>query len=129
MVEACEAAGVDLLVFHGRGGSISVGGGRTEGLVRSSPPGAIGGRLRVTEQGESVNERYGLRPIAMRSFERSVNAVALAAAGQPRAGRGGPALARGAGRVRGGEPRARTGRWCTTTRASRTTSRASRPST
>jgi len=83
MVEACEAAGVDLLVFHGRGGSVSVGGGRTEGLVRSAPPGAIGGRLRVTEQGESVNERYGLRPIAMRSFERSVNAVALAAAGQP----------------------------------------------
>jgi phosphoenolpyruvate carboxylase len=83
MVEACEAASVDLLVFHGRGGSVSVGGGRTEGLVRSAPPGAIGGRLRVTEQGESVNERYGLRPIAMRSFERSVNAVALAAAGQP----------------------------------------------
>ena len=83
MVKACEAAGVELLVFHGRGGSVSVGGGRTEGLVRSAPPGAIGGRLRVTEQGESVNERYGLRPIAMRSFERSVNAVALAAAGQP----------------------------------------------
>jgi len=83
MLEACRAAGVELLVFHGRGGSVSVGGGRTEGLVRSAPPGAIGGRLRVTEQGESVNERYGLRPIAMRSFERSVNAVALAAAGQP----------------------------------------------
>jgi len=37
----------------------------------------------VTEQGESVNERYGLRPIALRSFERSVHAVALAVAGQP----------------------------------------------
>jgi phosphoenolpyruvate carboxylase len=83
MLEACKAAGVELLVFHGRGGSVSVGGGRTEGLVRSAPPGAIGGRLRVTEQGESVNERYGLRPIAMRSFERSVNAVALAVASQP----------------------------------------------
>jgi phosphoenolpyruvate carboxylase len=82
MVQACAAAGVELLVFHGRGGSISVGGGRTDALVRGAPPGAIGGRLRVTEQGESVNERYGLRPIALRSFEQSLNAVALAAAGQ-----------------------------------------------
>ncbi len=83
MVEACAAAGVELLVFHGRGGSISVGGGRTETLVRSAPPGAISGQLRVTEQGESINERYGLRPIALRSFEQSLNAVALATAGQP----------------------------------------------
>jgi phosphoenolpyruvate carboxylase len=83
MVEACAAAGVELLVFHGRGGSISVGGGRTETLVRSAPPGAIRGQLRVTEQGESINERYGLRPIALRSFEQSLNAVALATAGQP----------------------------------------------
>jgi phosphoenolpyruvate carboxylase len=83
MVAACQAVGVELLVFHGRGGSVSVGGGRTEGLVRSAPPGAIAGPLRVTEQGESVNERYGLRPIALRSFERSVHAVALAVAGQP----------------------------------------------
>jgi len=82
MVEVCNAVGVELLVFHGRGGAVSVGGGRTEGLVRGAPPGAIGGRLRVTEQGESINERYGLRPIALRSFEQSVNAVALAAAGQ-----------------------------------------------
>jgi len=80
MVEACGAAGVELLVFHGRGGSVSVGGGRTEALVRSAPPGAINGKLRVTEQGESVNERYGLRPIALRSFEQSLNATALATA-------------------------------------------------
>jgi phosphoenolpyruvate carboxylase len=80
MVEACDAAGVELLVFHGRGGSISVGGGRTEGLVRSVPPGSLRGRLRVTEQGESINERYGLRAIALRSFEQAVNNVATAAA-------------------------------------------------
>jgi phosphoenolpyruvate carboxylase len=77
MVEACDAAGVELLVFHGRGGSISVGGGRTDALVRGLPPGALRGRLRVTEQGESINERFGLRAIALRSFEQSVNAVAM----------------------------------------------------
>ena len=81
MAAACDAAGVELLVFHGRGGSISAGGGRTEALVRALPPGVLRGRLRVTEQGESVNERYGLRPIALRSFEQAVHAVALATAG------------------------------------------------
>jgi len=83
MVEACGAAGVELLVFHGRGGSVSVGGGRTEALVRGLPPGALRGRLRVTEQGESINERYGQRAIALRSFEQAVSSVAMvAAAGQ-----------------------------------------------
>jgi len=81
MVEACDAAGIELLVFHGRGGSVTVGGGRTEAFVRSTPPGAIRDRLRVTEQGESINERYGLRPIALRSFEQGVHAVALLAGG------------------------------------------------
>jgi phosphoenolpyruvate carboxylase len=41
----------------------------------------VRGTLRLTVQGESINERYGLRPIALRSFEQSVSAVALAAAG------------------------------------------------
>jgi phosphoenolpyruvate carboxylase len=80
MVEACDAAGVELVVFHGRGGSVSVGGGRTDALVRALPPGALRGRLRVTEQGESINERYGLRAIALRSFEQAVSAVATATA-------------------------------------------------
>ncbi len=81
MVAACDQAGIELVIFHGRGGSISVGGGRTEAFVRSAPSGAIRDRLRVTEQGESINERYGLRPIALRTFEQAVNAVALTAAG------------------------------------------------
>ncbi len=80
MVEACDAAGVELLVFHGRGGSVSVGGGRTDALVKGLPPGALRGRLRVTEQGESIRERYGQRAIALRSFEQAVNSVAVIAA-------------------------------------------------
>jgi len=80
MVEACDAAGVELLVFHGRGGSVSVGGGRVEALVKGLPPGALRGRLRVTEQGESINERYGQRAIALRSFEQAVHSVAMTAA-------------------------------------------------
>ena len=81
MAVACAAAGVRLVVFHGRGGSISRGGSRTEAIVRSLPAGVVGGKLRVTEQGESINDRYGLRPIALRTFEQGVNTLALLAAG------------------------------------------------
>jgi phosphoenolpyruvate carboxylase len=81
MAAACSAAGVQLLVFHGRGGSTSRGGGRDEALVRSQPAVAVQGTLRVTEQGESINDRYGLRPIALRSFEQAVSAVAMVTAG------------------------------------------------
>jgi phosphoenolpyruvate carboxylase len=81
MVAACDAAGIELVIFHGRGGAVSRSGGRTVGLIRSLPPGAIRGRLRLTEQGESVNDRYGLRPIALRTFEQNLNTVALMTAG------------------------------------------------
>lgn len=81
MVAACNAAGVRLQVFHGRGGLASSGGGRTQALVRSMPTGALQGSLRVTEQGEGINERYGLRPIARRTFEQDISAVALVTGG------------------------------------------------
>ncbi len=81
MVQACDAVGVQLIVFHGRGGTIHRGSSRTEALVRSMPPGSVRGILRVTVQGESINERYGLRPIALRSFEQTVSAVTLTSAG------------------------------------------------
>lgn len=81
LVRAVRDTGLRLTVFHGRGGTISRGGGRTDALVHSAPPGAVNGTLRVTEQGEVVNQSYGLRPIAMRSLERAFNALALATAG------------------------------------------------
>jgi phosphoenolpyruvate carboxylase len=81
LVRAVRDTDVRLTVFHGRGGTISRGGGRIDALVHSAPPGAVSGKLRVTEQGEVVNHNYGLRPIAMRSLERALNALALATAG------------------------------------------------
>ena len=45
-----------------------------------APPGTVNGRLRVTEQGEIINEKYGLRGIALRTLEQVVGAVALATA-------------------------------------------------
>jgi phosphoenolpyruvate carboxylase len=70
-----------LTLFHGQGDGGSRGGGRTEVLVRSGPDSARRGRLRVTEQGELLNEKYGLRPIALRVFEQAFNALTLSRAG------------------------------------------------
>jgi phosphoenolpyruvate carboxylase len=80
LVEAARGAEIDLLIFHGRGGTPPRGGGRTEHLVESLPAGAMRGILRLTEQGEVVNQSYSLRPLAMRTLERTFASVALASA-------------------------------------------------
>jgi phosphoenolpyruvate carboxylase len=79
---ASDRAGIDLTLFHGQGDGPFRGGGRTEVLVRSGPDSARRGRLRITEQGELINEKYGLRPIALRVFEQAFNALTLSRAGE-----------------------------------------------
>ena len=71
---------IELTLFHGRGGSISRGGSKTHAAVLGAPPGTVNGRLRVTEQGEIINEKYGLRGIALRTLEQAAGSVALATA-------------------------------------------------
>jgi phosphoenolpyruvate carboxylase len=65
------------VIMHARGGSIALGGGRIDTLVRAAPAGAASPVLRITEQGQVVNQSYGLRPIAMRTLERAFSALAL----------------------------------------------------
>jgi phosphoenolpyruvate carboxylase len=72
--------GIELNLFHGRGGTISRGGAKTHAAVLGAPPGTVNGRLRVTEQGEIINEKYGLRGIALRTLEQAAGSVALATA-------------------------------------------------
>jgi phosphoenolpyruvate carboxylase len=69
--------GVALTVFHGRGSTMSRTGGALHEGVLAAPPGAIAGRLRMTEQGEHINTKYGLRGIALRSLEQILSAVLL----------------------------------------------------
>ncbi|MGP8033114.1 MAG: phosphoenolpyruvate carboxylase [Steroidobacteraceae bacterium] len=78
------SAGEQTVVFHARGGSIARGGGRIEALVKAAPAGAIDGVLRIREQGATVRNGYGLRPIAMRTLERAFNALALISAARRR---------------------------------------------
>jgi phosphoenolpyruvate carboxylase len=80
LVALLEPAGIDLTIFHGRGGTVSRGGGKITRAVLAAPPGAVRGRLRVTEQGEVINAKYGLRGIAIRTLEQAVGATALATA-------------------------------------------------
>ena len=80
LVQAVESEDVELTLFHGRGGTISRGGSKTHAAVLGAPPGTVNGRLRVTEQGEIINEKYGLRGIALRTLEQVTGSVALATA-------------------------------------------------
>ena len=80
IVNAAEAQGIELTLFHGRGGTVSRGGSKTHVAVLGAPPGTVNGRLRVTEQGEIINEKYGLRGIALRTLEQMTGSVALATA-------------------------------------------------
>ena len=80
LVETLSKRDIELHLFHGRGGTISRGGGKTHTAVLGAPPGTVNGRLRVTEQGEIINEKYGLRGIALRTLEQVAGSVALATA-------------------------------------------------
>jgi phosphoenolpyruvate carboxylase len=75
LVETAKQAGVDLTLFHGRGGTVSRGGGKTREAVLAQPRGTVGGRLRVTEQGEIIHAKYGLRGIAARTLDLLCGAV------------------------------------------------------
>jgi phosphoenolpyruvate carboxylase len=69
LVSLCKSFEVDLTLFHGRGGTVGRGGGPTYLAIMSQPPGSVDKTLRVTEQGEMIQAKFGIPDIAIRNLD------------------------------------------------------------
>lgn len=69
MLEVASRHGVRLRFFHGRGGTLSRGAGPTHRFLSAQPDHALDGGLRLTEQGETVIQKYGTRDAAAYNLE------------------------------------------------------------
>jgi phosphoenolpyruvate carboxylase len=79
LADLAEHRGIELTIFHGRGGSAGRGGGPTHAAILAQPAGHPPGRLKVTEQGETVSFKYGLPGLAYRNLEAALSATLVSA--------------------------------------------------
>lgn len=87
LLALCRDAGVELTLFHGRGGTIGRGGAPAYDALLSQPPGSLRNGLRVTEQGEMIRAKLGLSSLAVRTLALYASAICrtnLIAPPQPR---------------------------------------------
>ncbi len=75
LVALADKYRVELMLFHGRGGTIGRGGGPVEKAMTSQPPGSVKGRIRVTEQGEMIRYKFGLPRVAFNNLSIYVAAT------------------------------------------------------
>lgn len=79
LAEVCREHDVSLSMFHGRGGTVGRGGGSpVYRALAALPPGTLEGRIKITEQGEVISQKFGLPEIAERSLEVMLSGSLLA---------------------------------------------------
>jgi len=66
---------IDVTFFHGRGGSAGRGGGPIQATLRSQPPNSVNGKIRITDQGEVIQQKYGYEPLAKYNLCSYIGAV------------------------------------------------------
>jgi phosphoenolpyruvate carboxylase len=87
LAEQADRHGVALEFFHGRGGTISRGGGPTHRAILAQPVGTVRGRIKITEQGEVIASKYGTVPSAVHHLERLLSATLEASIAHPLRGK------------------------------------------
>jgi len=75
LVQLADERGIELVLFHGRGGTVGRGGAPAAQALHSQPPGSLKGGLRVTEQGEMIRFKFGLPDVALQSLNIYAGAV------------------------------------------------------
>ena len=75
LVQLADERGIELILFHGRGGTVGRGGAPAAQALHSQPPGSLKGGLRVTEQGEMIRFKFGLPNVALQSLNIYAGAV------------------------------------------------------
>ena len=66
---------IDLVFFHGRGGSAGRGGGPIQATLKSQPANTVNGKIRITDQGEVIQQKYGYKPLAEYNLCSYIGAV------------------------------------------------------
>jgi len=74
---------IDLIFFHGRGGSPGRGGGPIQATLKSQPSGTVNGKIRITDQGEVIQQKYGYKPLAEYNLCSYIGAVMDASLNPP----------------------------------------------
>ena len=83
IIKLAKKYSIEVVFFHGRGGSAGRGGGPIQATLRSQPPSSVNGKIRITDQGEVIQQKYGYEPLAKYNLCSYIGAVTEATLNPP----------------------------------------------